>query len=260
VIDWAPDRFRMNLIVMVGSLARSEAVSFLLENDVAIHRVIVPHGEAYGQLKERLAALGCDVVSAKKEAVLGVLLESAPSVVLCVGWPHLFPEQIVKGPWLLLNSHPTLLPKFRGPNPWYEIIAKEERECGVTIHQIDAGVDTGPIVHQESFPLTKFDTYRSLRAKVLALEPTAIYRAICAVMADTFTLRPQDESLASEYPKKRKPEDSQIDPALPLIDLIPKIRASDPETFPAFCYYNGEKVCIKLWRPHRSSGDHPDSV
>ena len=55
-------------------------------------------------------------------------------------------------------------------------------------------------------------------------------------------------SQATEFPRVRVPEDSKIDPSRPLTDIINLIRACDPDDFPAFFEYHGQKVGIKLWR------------
>jgi methionyl-tRNA formyltransferase len=69
------------------------------------------------------------------------------------------------------------------------------------------------------------------------------------------TFAHQVESEATIFPR-RIPEDSQIDPTQRLIDLFDSIRSSDPDEYPAFFYINGEKVCIKLWRPNKPLDEH----
>ena len=68
----------------------------------------------------------------------------------------------------------------------------------------------------------------------------------------------QVESEATSF-TKRIPEDSEIDPKQRLIDLYDSIRSSDPDEYPAFFYLDGQKVCVKFWRPNKPLDEH-DSI
>jgi methionyl-tRNA formyltransferase len=70
----------------------------------------------------------------------------------------------------------------------------------------------------------------------------------------------QDESQATIYPKKRRPEDSEIDPNKSLVELFDTIRACDPQDFPAFFFIEGQRVCIRLWRPERPVEEDDDTL
>jgi len=65
----------------------------------------------------------------------------------------------------------------------------------------------------------------------------------------------QDAAQATEYRIKRKPEDSEIDPQRPLLDLYNQIRACDPDDYPAYFYVEGQKVCIGLWRQDKPGSE-----
>jgi len=195
----------------------------------------------------------------RSRELLEILNRERPDVVISIGWQHLFSDEILNGPWLLLNSHPTVLPAYRGPNPWANMIENDERAAGVTVHKIDSGMDSGPILHQEIVPLTKFDTYLSLRKKILELEPGVIEHALTKLRNGNASFVTQDATRASTYPR-RKPGDSEIDPSLPLIDLFDRIRACDPDRFPAYFFVEGQKVCIRMWRPDRPEGEPEGSL
>ena len=246
----------MNLVVLLGSAPRSGAVEAIHSAGITVQAVAVPAGPKHASVAEALPSAR----AVAKAGVLGFLREAHADVVLSVAWPYLFGPEIVDGPWLLLNSHPTLLPKFRGPNPWYHVIAEGATESGVTIHKIDSGTDSGPVLYQERISLTPFDTYRSLRAKLLDAEPKAIVSALRMVLQGNPRFVPQDESQASSYLTRRRPEDSEIDPSRSLLELFDRIRACDPDAFPAFFQFHGQKVCVRLWRPVRPSDEHPESL
>jgi methionyl-tRNA formyltransferase len=115
-------------------------------------------------------------------------------------------------------------------------------------------MDRGDIIAQSQVELTPFDTLRSLQRKVYSTEADLVMQAITALENGT-KVKLQDEKLASEFPKKRTPADSEIDPTQPLNELFNQIRACDPVEFPAFFFYRGEKVCLKLWRPDKPENE-----
>lgn len=246
----------MNLVVLLGSAFRSGAVEAIRSAGITIKALGVPAGSRHASVAESLP----EARILAKTDVPEFLRQTGADVVLSLAWPYLFGPEIVNGQWLLLNSHPTLLPRFRGPNPWHDVIAEGAPESGVTIHKIDAGMDSGPIICREKVPLSPFDTYRSLRAKLLDAEPKAIVRALRMVLQGDLRFTAQDESQASSYLKRRTPADSEIDPRRSLLELFDQIRACDPDAFPAFFHIHGQKVCIRLWRSQRPSDEHPESL
>ncbi len=250
----------MKALLLLGSENRDKVATVIVEAGLQLDAIIVPAGLRKEPLGKRLRSAGCELLEASRKSVRSLLETRHPDLVLSVGWPYLFGPEIVNGPWLLLNSHPTLLPKYRGPNPWYYVLANGEQESGVTIHKIDEGMDTGPILHQRVFPLAPFDTYRSLKAKTLEMEPVAIREALDLVRAGNLRFRPQREDDATSYPRKRRPEDSRIDSSRPLLELVNEIRACDPDGFPAYIDYHGQKLCVRLSRTTRPEGDHEESL
>jgi len=236
-------------------------VSYVGEHGFVPLANFVPASEELSYIFDRASEAGIENLTRVHNANLYTeLCELSPDVVLAIGWPFELEGEILHARWLLLNSQPTLVPQYRGPSPWAYVIANGERETGVTVHQIDGGLDSGPVLHQQRVELTPFDTYLSLRAKVLDLEPKAILAALRKVGAGSPQFTPQDESQAAEYVRPRTPDDSEIDPTRPLMDVYDEIRACDPDRFPAFFYIEGQKVCIRLWRPEKPEGDHPDSL
>lgn len=95
----------------------------------------------------------------------------ADTIVAAIGWMFLL------SPWLvrkwhnrILNVHPALLPKHPGAHALEEVLAAKEKESGMTIHLIDEGVDTGPILLQKRCPVLPGDTPESLQRRVQELE------------------------------------------------------------------------------------------
>ena len=167
----------MNLVVLLGSAFRSGAVEAIRSAGITIKALGVPAGSRHASVAESLP----EARILAKTDVRSFSAKPEPTSSSSLAWPYLFGPEIVNGQWLLLNSHPTLLPRFRGPNPWHDVIAEGAPESGVTIHKIDAGMDSGPIICREKVPCL-----RSIRivpyAKLLDAEPKAIVRALRMVL------------------------------------------------------------------------------
>lgn len=252
---------RRDWVVLFGGVGREAAVEALAARGVAIRAVIVPANRAgrFDRATARFRAAGLPVTSSERSGLDAALLPHAGAVLLSIGFPFLLPAALLARHPLALNVHPTLLPAYRGPTSGAYILLNGERASGSTVHLIEAEVDSGDIVAQSRVELTRFDTIRSLQRKVYATEPGLLLRALDHLDAGEIPRR-QDASLASLYPKKRTPEDSRVDPSRPLLELYDAIRACDPDDFPAFFEIEGQKVCIRLWRPDRPPEDGPDMI
>ena len=99
----------------------------------------------------------------------------------------------------VVNLHPSLLPKYRGPYPFYWVLQRGETRTGVTIHQVDAGVDSGDIILQESFDINRGDSKRSLRRKTCEIGPPLLLRAIRLIEEGRATRVPQNEADAEYF-------------------------------------------------------------
>ena len=87
-------------------------------------------------------------------------------LVLVGSWSEKFCMQTINVPKRgCVNVHPSLLPKYRGPNPYIHVILNQEKESGVTFHLMDVNYDTGAILHQAKIPVQKNDTGMSLKLR-----------------------------------------------------------------------------------------------
>jgi methionyl-tRNA formyltransferase len=100
-----------------------------------------------------------DVVLPSRRDRLAPLLEAVrPDLVVCMGFPWKVPPAALAVPRLgWLNGHPSLLPRHRGPIPMAWTIRDGDEEAGVTVHRMDAELDTGPVLAQRSFPLGAYE-------------------------------------------------------------------------------------------------------
>lgn len=106
--------------------------------------------------------------SANSEAFKKEILKLNPDVILVGTWCEKLKKEIIRLPKIaFINTHPSLLPKYRGPNPYLEVIRNLETQSGVTFHLMDENYDTGAILHQKKVSIEKFDTGKELKQKIV---------------------------------------------------------------------------------------------
>jgi phosphoribosylglycinamide formyltransferase-1 len=118
--------------------------------------------------------------------VTRVLEEARAELVCLAGYMRILsPDFVDRWRGRILNIHPSLLPKYAGVSPQRRAIEAGERESGCTVHFVDEGTDTGPVVLQRVVPIVPGDTEESLSARILeeehALYPEAIGQVLEAL-------------------------------------------------------------------------------
>lgn len=243
-------------IILFGGAGREACIEEILSAGVKVSAIFLPERRS-AKLEDALKLLKkfhCQMIEVTKENLVDALRAHEGKALLSIGFPYLVPGESLSLFHPAINIHPTLLPRYRGPTTGAYILMHNESESGSTVHHMTEKMDRGDIIAQNRVVLTPFDTIRSLQRKVYQSEPELIIEAFGLLEADA-PARPQDENVATEFAKKRTPSDSEIDPARPLVELFDEIRACDPDEFPAYFIWHGEKVCIKLWRPHKQKDD-----
>jgi len=127
----------------------------------------------------------------------------------------------------IINVHPSLLPKYRGPNPIREAILNGDKETGVTLFLLDEFVDHGPILAQEKIELNGNETYLQLEEKLGILGGQLFNKTIEKYLAGEINPLPQDDSLAI-YTRKINKEDGKLDINEDYVIWDRKIRALNP--------------------------------
>jgi len=167
-------------------------------------------------------------------------------------YAKLIPKHILDIPRRgVLNVHPSLLPKLRGPSPVLSAILEDERETGVTIMQMDEQMDHGPIVAAARIEIASEDwpIKGSILLELLAQEGgTLLAEVLPEWLAGTLEATPQDESAAT-FTKKFTDEDARLDLAGDPYKNLLKIRAFDSKQFdlPARAYFldtRGKRVIV----------------
>jgi phosphoribosylglycinamide formyltransferase 1 len=114
---------------------------------------------------------------ARDLAMAGWLAEQGVEVVVCAGYMHLLtPAFLERFP--AINVHPSLLPAFPGAHAVEEALAAGVAETGVTVHFVDEGVDTGPVIAREAVPVLPGDTRETLHARLQEVEHRLLPEAV----------------------------------------------------------------------------------
>lgn len=143
-----------------------------------------------------------------------------------------------------INIHASLLPRWRGAAPIHRAIEAGDPETGVTIMQMEEGLDTGPMLSMERLPIAPDETTGSLHDKLAALGGKMIVDALRKLEQGNLPATTQPDEGAN-YAAKITKEEAALDFSSSAESLARKIRAFNP--FPgAFASFNG--VAIKLWR------------
>ena len=140
------------------------------------------------------------------------VIDSAPiQVGVVASYGKIIPQSVIgaisKG---LLNIHPSLLPKYRGPAPLPQTILDDSKDTGVTIIQIDAEMDHGPIVAQKTIHVNEWPTYEVFETNMAREGAHLLASVLPEWVAGTITATPQNHSEAS-YTKKMTKEDGLLD-------------------------------------------------
>ncbi|MBD2836925.1 methionyl-tRNA formyltransferase [Pseudomonas sp. JM0905a] len=126
-----------------------------------------------------------------------------------------------------INSHASLLPRWRGAAPIQRAVQAGDAESGVTVMQMEAGLDTGPMLLKVTTPISAEDTGGSLHDRLAQLGPKAVLEAIEGLAAGTLKGEVQDDALAN-YAHKLNKDEARLDWSRPAVELERLVRAFNP--------------------------------
>jgi methionyl-tRNA formyltransferase len=152
----------------------------------------------------------------------------APDLLVVVAYGLILPPAVLALPRLgCLNIHGSLLPRWRGAAPIQRALLAGDAETGVTIMQLDAGLDTGPILLERRRPIGRHETAGDLHDALAELGAVALLEAIDGITSGALVPRAQPGDGASYAPKIEKAE-AKLDWAAHVDDLDRRIRAFHP--------------------------------
>lgn len=180
-----------------------------------------------------------------------------PDLMLVWSYPMLLPPSLTALAALgAFNIHSGKLPEYRGGHVMMWALINGERESAATLHRVDAGIDTGPVVAEERFAIEPDDDIASLQGK-LALAGTALLTKWWPALADgTAPQRPQDESRARYY-RMRTPADGLIDWTQSNVQIHNLVRALVAPWPGAFTRIDQTNLVVRLAAPLESAGAVP---
>ncbi len=152
----------------------------------------------------------------------------APDLSVVAAYGHILPQALLDVPRLgSVNVHASLLPALRGAAPIQRAILEGCPQTGITIMRMDAGMDTGPILHQVATPIAADETGGELTVRLAELGAEALIEALTLMEEAGLEPKPQDHARATLAPKIRRDEE-RLDWGIAAEVAARKIRAFDP--------------------------------
>ncbi|MDE3988221.1 methionyl-tRNA formyltransferase [Glaesserella parasuis] len=166
--------------------------------------------------------------SLRKEEAQAELQALNADVMVVVAYGLILPEAVLKAPkYGCLNVHGSLLPRWRGAAPIQRSIWAGDTETGVTIMQMDIGLDTGDMLHKVTTPILATETSASLYAKLAELAPPALLEVLNGLTSGQFKPEKQQDEQAN-YAEKLTKEEAKLDWNMTACQLERNIRAFNP--------------------------------
>nr|WP_231128955.1 methionyl-tRNA formyltransferase [Proteus hauseri] len=166
-------------------------------------------------------------------------------IMIVVAYGMILPKAVLEIPRLgCLNVHGSLLPKWRGAAPIQRSLWAGDKETGVTIMQMDVGLDTGDMLYKASCPITNEDTSASLYEKLAELGPKALTTTLDLITSGKIKAEKQDDNLAN-YAQKLSKEEAKIDWSLSAEQIERCIRAFNPWPMSFFML---DEQPVKVWK------------
>ena len=179
---------------MIGVLVSGEGTNLQALLDEALPVVAVASNTAEARALGRAEAAGVATAAFALEdfetreerdlAMADWLDEQGARVIACAGYMQLLtPAFLARFPNRIVNLHPSLLPAFPGTSPIEDALRAGAAETGVTVHWVDEGVDSGPIIAQERFAILPGDTADTLHERVHDVEHRLFPRVLRGLVA-----------------------------------------------------------------------------
>ena len=179
-----------------------------------------------------------------------ILANLQADIMVVVAYGLILPQVVLDAPRLgCINVHGSILPRWRGAAPIQRAVEAGDKETGVTIMQMDAGLDTGAMLTITRCPIEPSETSGSLYDKLAALGAPALLSTLDKLKAGTAVAVAQDNG-QSTYAKKIDKAEALIDWSQPAIIIDQRIRAFSP--FPA-AYTEIEGLRVKIWAAQTST-------
>ncbi len=185
---------------------------------------------------------------------------SAADLMVVIAYGIILPQAVLDLPRLgCINLHVSLLPRWRGSAPMQRAIIAGDTLTGISMMQMDAGMDTGPVLAYETLPINSADTTASLQEKLSVLSAQILLANLDNIEQGKLTPQPQDNN-AVTYAAKILKEEACLNWELGAIQLDRLVRAFNPWPI-AYTYFNAERIRIWQTKPiNEFSGAPPGMI
>lgn len=188
--------------------------------------------------------------SLRKEPAQQELAALNADIMVVVAYGLILPKVVLDTPRLgCINVHGSILPRWRGAAPIQRALWAGDKETGVTIMQMDVGLDTGDMLLKTYLPIEDDDTSASLYEKLAQQGPDALLQALEGLANGTLAAEKQDEALAN-YAEKLSKEEARLDWTKSATQLWQEVRAFNP--WPV-SYFEHQGNTIKVWQTQVST-------
>ena len=184
-------------------------------------------------------------ISLRNEAAQQELANLQADIMVVVAYGLILPKIVLDTPRLgCINVHGSILPRWRGAAPIQRALWAGDNETGVTIMQMDVGLDTGDMLLKTHLPIEESDTSASLYEKLAKQGPEALIEALTGLSEGNLQAEKQDEAQAN-YAEKLSKEEARLDWHKSAKQLWQEIRAFNP--WPV-SYFEHQQSVIKVWQ------------
>ncbi|MDO2949579.1 methionyl-tRNA formyltransferase [Aeromonas simiae] len=189
----------------------------------------------------------------RSEEAQAELAALGADLMVVVAYGLILPKVVLDTPRLgCINVHGSLLPRWRGAAPIQRSIWAGDAETGVTIMQMDVGLDTGAMLSKAACPIAADETSASLYDKLAELGPQALVETLSQLAAGEIQPEPQDDALAN-YAEKLSKEEARIDWTLDAAAIERCTRAFNPWPI---SWFDVAGQTVKVWSAHVLESEH----
>ena len=195
-----------------------------------------------------------------KDATLQKIRELAPDVLVVVAFGQIIPQEILDiAPYGCINVHGSLLPKYRGSAPVQWAVLNGDAETGVSIMQMDEGLDTGDVLCCEKIAIDPEETSGQLFDRVTAVGARVLCEVVPAIAAGTLKPQPQDHENACLAPMLNK-EMAEFRLTESAAHIHNWVRGMNPWPGAWFVTSGGKKLKVMECRAVEAHGEAPGTV
>ena len=190
--------------------------------------------------------LGLDVLQAKSvndAAAVERIAAADPEAIAVCAFGQLIKEPLLSE-LVMLNVHPSLLPRWRGAAPIERAIMAGDDVTGVSVMRVTAGLDSGPVALQERTPIGLDEDCGTLAGRLAAIGGELLVRALDLQASGRLALTDQDDSRAT-YAEKIEPAERRLDPERPAVELAARVRALNPHVGTYLEREGGDRLVVR---------------